>query len=752
MPSVHFSRRPLAYFGGLYSVFVASQLSSAAVSQALGDLAYFGIYLGFVISLIIRATTPSTHRKAWARLSIGFAFNITATMYETIVLIPGGTETFPSIADAGWLMIYPFAIATAVTWVKIDAGSLPATTWFDGAITTLGLSAVVTALALGVLIDAKGGDNLAVAVALAYPIGDALLIGMMVGSLALGGRRASPMWATLLVGVAIYAMSDLAFMANLSGGNIGPTTGVQITWLLAVCVLALACWASAEPVDRPPDETPSSVVIALPILFAVLSVTVITAGSFTTIPTAATVLAALTLTLVVFRTTFSFQQASALGAALGEARTDDLTHLANRRSFYEELTERTEQRSPEASISLVLLDLKRFKEINDAFGHEAGDRILERVGVRINDDVRSTDFVARLNGDQFIVVVDGDLTQAKELAHRLHGTLTSRPFDIGHLSAAVDVRFGISTCPEHSDTIDRLVRQADQALLTGKTDDHAITVYKPGSDLDLLKRAETVKELQRDVSTGAMVLHYQPKLSLVSRRITGAEALVRWQHPTRGLLYPDEFLHLIEQNGLMQQLTRNVLSTALRDAVEWHRMGLELVVSVNLSPSDLRTPDFAGLVRGLLAEHELPGSCLQLELTEDLLMNDPELGRRVLTELRSLGVTVSIDDFGTGYSSLAYLEHLPVDELKLDRSFVMQLDSNENSAPIVKSTIGLAHALGLSFVAEGVETESALERLTVWGCDTAQGYFISRPVAFDDVTAHIRKNHDVMQVPLEISR
>lgn len=729
-------RRPLAFFAGSFAVFAGSHLSSSDGAEIVGAIAYFAIYLGFIVSLIRRSVVASKHRRAWITVSIGFAFNVSATLYEALTLSVGEVADFPSILDVGWVMIYPFGIATAVMMARVDHDSLSATTWFDGAITTLGLSAIVTGFALGVLIEARDVTGLAVFVAMIYPIGDALLIGLMAGSFTLGRRRPSPMWLTLLSGVAIYAITDLFYLADLSRGSLTPSDGVRVSWVLGVTTLALATWASPATEERAEDEAPSFAILALPMVFAVLSLTVITAGSFISVPGAATALAVITLGLVLVRTTFSFQQAKALGAARGEARTDDLTRLANRRLFYERLTERLDRREDGDSLSIVLLDLSRFKEINDVFGHETGDRILERIGIRISSAIRGTDFVARLNGDQFIVIVDGGLNNASAVAHRINNEL-SRPFDIDLVRTTIQGRFGLSTCPDHSETADRLVQQADKALLEAKAKQETIGIFTPGSDAEVLARAETLQDLRRDISTDAMVVHYQPKLDLATRKICGAEGLVRWQHPTRGLLFPDQFLDLIEQGGLMQLLTRNVLSTALRDAARWKEQGFEIVTSVNLSPSDLRTPNLAGWVRMLLAEHELDGSALQLELTEDVLVSDPELGRRVLTELRSLGVSVSIDDFGTGYSSLAYLEHLPVDELKLDRSFVMQLDSNEKSAPIVKSTIDLAHALGLSFVAEGVETEATLERLAIWGCDIAQGYHIGKPESFDAVTAKI---------------
>ncbi len=733
------SRLPLALFCGLYAVYATSWLTEWANDSALSEVGYLAIHLGFAASLLTRAIIASKHRRAWAVLGVGYLIHFSASMYDMLVLIPRGQSTFPTIADGGWLMIYPFAITVLVMLIKTEVGVLPAMTWLDGAITLFGASAVITSLVLGLLVENKAGDTIAVLVALAYPIGDALIIGMMVGFVTITKQRPSPMWSMLLAGVLVYAVSDIVYLAQLSRGTYQAGSWLEVAWVGGVTVIGLAAWSSDEAPPLSTNPRANLAAIALPITFAVLALSVITAGAFIEVPAAAIVLAGATLGLVVVRTAASFHQAQLLGTAQGEARTDDLTGLANRRFFYEELTTRLKRRPKDRDVSIILLDLTRFKEVNDAFGHEAGDRILDAVGARIAAAIRTTDFVSRLGSDQFIVIIDGDIALAHSVATRLRADLI-RPFDIGHLTTAVDASFGISSSPRHSTSADRLVQQADRAMLFAKDQRGGVQVYEPGSDIDVLERAKTVQELQRDVSTDAMVVHYQPKLDLRTDQITGVEALVRWQHPTRGLLYPDAFLALTEQSGLMQRLTHNVLSTSLRQAATWRAAGLDLTMSVNLSPSDLRTPGLADWVSSLLAENGLTGTALRLELTEDVLMSDPELGRRVLTQLRQIGISVSIDDYGTGYSSLAYLEHLPVDELKLDRSFVMQLDSNENSAPIVKSTIELAHALGLLFVAEGVETESSLKSLAAWGCDIAQGYFIGRPGCVEQVTDLIVKS------------
>ncbi len=327
------------------------------------------------------------------------------------------------------------------------------------------------------------------------------------------------------------------------------------------------------------------------------------------------------------------------------------------------------------------------------------------------------------------------------VAQRLRAELI-QPFEIDGLHTTLDASIGIALCPHDSEETDRLLQQADMAMYAAKEARSGNQIYEIGTDTHTRRRAETIQSLRRDVGTEAMVLHYQPMIDLPSETVVGVEALVRWDHPTRGLVYPDHFLPLVEQAGFMQSLTKNVLSTAIEQCAAWRDEGLDLTMSVNLSPSDLRSIDLSGWVHQTLAQAGLPSRYLQLELTEDILMVDPDRGRQVLEQLRDIGVAISIDDFGTGHSSLAYLQDLPVDELKIDRSFVMRLGGNANSASIVKSTIDLAHSLGLKVVAEGVESLSTLKTLAAWQCNLAQGYHISRPQPAEQLTPWMHKQRN----------
>jgi len=374
------------------------------------------------------------------------------------------------------------------------------------------------------------------------------------------------------------------------------------------------------------------------------------------------------------------------------------------------------------------MDLDRFKEVNDTFGHHIGDLLLEQLGERLGGVLRNSDTIARLGGDEFAVLLPtATIDDARQIADRLLQVL-EEPFALGGLQLEIDASIGIALSPDHATDADTLLRRADVAMYVAKRGNSGHATYTADQDQHSPMRLAMVGELRRAVENSELSLYFQPKVSLKSGRVTCAEALVRWQHPKHGLLGPDLFVPIAEQTGLIRPLSRWVLDAALRQVNRWRQDGLDLAVAVNLSMRNLHDPEMAETIRQLLARWGVPASCLTIEITESSLMADAARAMEVLSRVRSMGVGVSIDDFGTGYSSLAYLKRLPVHELKIDKSFVAHMASDENDAAIVRSTIGLAHDLGLRVVAEGVEDQQTWDVLAALGCDVAQGYFISRPL------------------------
>jgi diguanylate cyclase (GGDEF)-like protein len=413
-----------------------------------------------------------------------------------------------------------------------------------------------------------------------------------------------------------------------------------------------------------------------------------------------------------------------------QALHDSLTDLPNRTMLHQRLEHALQKRDQggSGSVALLVIDLDRFKEVNDTFGHQYGDILLQQIGVRLRDAVGPASTIARLGGDEFAVLLtNADIAHAQTVAQRLL-TVLEDGFTIAEYAVDVGGSIGIALSPEHGADADVLLRRADVAMYLAKGASRGYAVYSFEQDQHSPERLALMSELRKAIENDELTLAYQPKVSLKSSRCVGVEALARWHHPQHGNIPPDRFIALAEQTGIMKSLSYWVLNTALKQAHEWQTAGLEVPIAVNLSMRDLHDPDLAETIAGLLNRWRVRPSNLQVEITENGLMADPARALQTLTGLRTLGLRIAIDDFGTGYSSLAYLKRLPVHELKIDRSFIRDLCADAVDRAIVRSTIGLGHDLGLSIVAEGVEDAASWELLNELGCDIGQGYYISRPI------------------------
>ena len=422
-----------------------------------------------------------------------------------------------------------------------------------------------------------------------------------------------------------------------------------------------------------------------------------------------------------------------------QALHDDLTGLANRTQFGQRLDEALEaEDDEEKALTVFFIDLERFKEVNDALGHDWGNELLTVVAARLDDVVGERELVARLGGDEFGVLSERatDETAALAVAERLRSAI-ALPCEIAGVSLEVQGSIGIAIAPEHGTTRDELLRRADIAMYAAKRIG-APQVFSPSLDDNSPLRLAMTGELRRAIEGCELVVLYQPQVDLREGIVRGAEALVRWRHPTRGFLAPEAFLAAAEQGGLMRNLTRYVLNEALLQLRAWRSTGMEIDLAVNVSARDLADARFPDEVAHALAEHGVEPSWLELEVTESVLLSDRVRTSRMLERLVEQGVRIAIDDFGVGYSSLGQLKTLPAKVLKIDRSFVSSMESDQSDAAIVASTIELAHRLGLEVIAEGVETPAHLARLRAAGCDIGQGHLLGRPLPGDQIvsTAH----------------
>jgi len=417
-----------------------------------------------------------------------------------------------------------------------------------------------------------------------------------------------------------------------------------------------------------------------------------------------------------------------------DACHDPLTSLPNRSLFRDRAHQAILASARHGHhTALLLIDLDRFKEINDTLGHHSGDLLLREVGPRLHRVLRESDTVARFGGDEFGILlthVSGP-GAAEEVARAVHRAL-EEPFAIQGLTLDVEASIGIALHPMHASDFEELMQRADVAMYRAKAKRSGYEVYVPSEDESDATKLKLASELRQAPLRDELVMHYQPKADLRTGRIVGAEALMRWRHPRHGVMMPDRFIPLAERSGLIRSLTLFAARTALTQARTWREAGIELTVSVNLSTRDLIDVSLPEEIEELLAETRVPAHLLELEITESVIMADPMRARGVVARLRDMGVKVAIDDFGSGYSSLGYLKRLPVNDLKIDKSFVINMMEDSGDAVIVQSTIDLAHNLGLTVIAEGVESDETWRRLRALGCDVAQGWLIGRPLPAAD--------------------
>ena len=644
--------------------------------------------------------------------------------------VSGGSAPFLSLGDVGYLLFYTLMLAALVAVVRRDARGRGWSVWLDCAVGSLGAASVLAVLLGPVLASALTGPPSTATAASVAPMFDLLLVAAVTGIVALRGVRGGDRWVLLIAGLMLYATADVIYALQVATATSAAGSPLNAAWAIGLSLIALYVDGAERRKESARQEaSPATGATALVVSTAATAagLGVLVVSSRARLSTLAVVLAAVTLLAAAARTLVAFRQLVRMADLRRQATTDYLTGLPNRRALYIQAGIRMAGPEPRRQ-ALLMLDLDRFKEVNDSLGHHTGDQLLIQVGARLSEHLRGGDLLVRLGGDEFAVLLeDADHDQAAAVAVKLCAVL-AEPFPLQDIAVYSAVSIGIAVFPDDGLDLNTLLRKADIAMYQAKASSDGHHVYGGADDTDFATRLRMVEELRTALTSDQLVVYYQPKVDLATGEVHDVEALVRWDHPTRGLLYPDGFLDLVEEAGLMRAMTRVVLEIALDQAAAWYAGGRRLTIAVNLSASSLVDTDLPDEVSAMLAARDLPPGALQLEITEEFLMADRDRARNILTRLRRHGVQISIDDFGTGYSSLAYLRDLPVDELKLDRSFVIPMVDDARAAALVASTIALAHSLGLRMVAEGVENDITYTELTRLGCDQAQGYYMSRAV------------------------
>ena len=727
-------RRIVAISAGLWLACVAISSVTGLGGEVLQEVLAL-IAESFAVAVVAaRSLRPGLDRGGWRALAIAMGLWTTGEIIRAIVYLDG-VRPSPSLPDLFFLSFYPAAYVALVLMVRARATSFRASLWLDGAIGAFAVGALGVTFVIDPLLNAAGTHRSAVLINVAYPLSDLVLLSMIAVAFGLTGWRPGRTWTLLGIGMVLFTIAD-SWCVAMAGQGQYTATGPGVTWMVALLIVAAGARVFTSIGDHSVRFDGLRMLVA-PLMFASIAIGVLVAGQFTRVPASGALLAAATLLLVMLRTGLTFRENLALLESRTQAVTDELTGLANRRHLLERLGAALS--SPEPA-GLLIADLDRFKELNDTLGHQAGDRLLIELGARLAATAGEDSVVARLGGDEFAVLItnapdEGSLAAA---AGSLIDAL-SAPFDVDGMQLHIGVSIGGALHPRHADEPFALMRRADVAMYGAKRSGGGYELYRAEDDATSRERLELAHDLRGAAAGGEFVLHYQPKATVPDGEIAGVEALIRWNHPTRGMIPPDSFLGIAEETGMMRNLTLWVIDESLRQMAEWDEEGVELQVAVNLAMTnllDVRLPDDVGR---LLDGCGMPASRLALEINENVVMADERRILEVLDDLRALGIELSLDDFGAGHTSFAYLKRLPIQELKIDRSFVMPIHESPDDAAIVRAATQLGRDLGLRVVAEGVETPEGWELLAAAGVDMAQGYLLSRPLPAEELLRWMRE-------------
>jgi diguanylate cyclase (GGDEF)-like protein len=718
----------------LVAVYVASFFGLVA-RPPTGYTTFWDGWLATVVAglpaaaIVAAVVLRRERRTAWLAITVGVVLNLAGNLVFTFH--DQNIDPVPSPAPSDWAYL-----ASDVAFV---AGFAMLTQWgvrghrsvhLDGAIAGLSAGAIAAALWFGPLLSASGSVS-EVVVGLAYPLFDLVFVVVIVAGLA--SHRYRPGWSStiLIAGVGLFAVGDIVYLNQTASNTYVPATWLESTWVVGIALFALAAWSPIRRRNHVTRASHDAGLSVVPAVCALGALVVLVVAPFHPMPGLTPILAGAAVALALARTLLTVRELRQANRGRREARTDDVTALANRRGFVEHIDQLLKSASPD--VVVFIMDLDGFKEVNDTLGHQAGDELLIHVAARVGRALSGAGLLARLGGAEFgVCVPKTDDVDPAAIADAMLGAF-KHPFKIDGVTIGLGAWVGIAMSHEHDTDRSELLRRADIAMYEAKQRGGDQQTYDPVTDPRSAEKLELLEDLRNAIENGVLILHYQPTLDLRTGRIVGVEALVRWPHPRRGLLYPDSFIPLAEHRGLIPVLTRAVLDLAVSEIGAHNRQHDALRLSVNISAHDLLDEAFPDFVMATSAIRGFPLSLLTLEITETTLIADPVRAATAIHRLRSAGIRISVDDFGVGYSSMAQLLELAVDELKLDRSFVTPAVSDPRACAIVRATIDFARALDLTLVAEGVETADLLALLTDAGCDIAQGYHIARPQVLDEL-------------------
>jgi diguanylate cyclase (GGDEF)-like protein len=721
--------------------YTASLLWSTHAGSLPSPVGWLGraALLAPLVPIVERVWHRHELRGAWSTMGLGVLLFNLASLLDLVHVARLAPLVTGTPRDVLYLLAY-VAVAVAVSVVSQQSfGPRAFSVRLDGVIAALTLAAWTSMYWFRQDVETTGRPLVA-ELNMFNPILMMALIVLLLAGLVPKHSHLDVSTSCLLAGLTSFAAGDVIAL-NPTVFNFATASAlVDASRPLALSCIALAAWSRADRrVEARALMEPVRGLNLLPVIFGTLSIGILAVAIVKSLSEATECMALGSLLLVIIRMVMTQGEVRQLGKSnYMDARTDHVTGLSNRRGFLEDGEARLVSLKPTEQLGIVLIDLDGFKEVNDSIGHAYGDELLKVVGQRFARRVGNRGTVARLGGDEFAYTFVMDAAadpsaSAKELARAL-----ADPVSLDGTSVRVNASVGVAVWPQHGVTHAELLRSADVAMYEAKRSRHGVCVYSDDIDVNSRERLSLISELRTAIERHRLTLHFQPTRDQHTHAVHGVEALVRWQHPTRGLLYPDEFVPLAEQVGLIVPLTHAVLDLAVAELARLDRAGHSLQMSVNISQWDLTDLQLPFVLDRILQWYKVPPERITLEVTESSLSRDPIRAKQSLERLRTAGVRISIDDFGVGYSSMSQLLELPVDELKIDKSFVLALESDVRAIALIRSMVEMARALGLITIAEGIENASNYDALQLVGADIIQGDYVAPPLTSAELDDFLR--------------
>ncbi len=732
-----------AGFGALLALMLAD---AAHIAFGLGGWSWEsamrggapGIGFTIVAALVsLRAYAERHQRLLWSIAAAGLWSYAIAMLLWGFWLQHVKSPPDPSICDFFW---WAFYLLSAIALVGAGSHHAPRlaslTLWLDGLMAAATTAAVATAFVLPPIVNSSKGAHQAVFANLLYPVGDLVLGVLLVAVVGMRGWRLDRRWGALLIAFLLLLSADFTDSIEVTHGAITGDSADTLVYLAAFTAIAVAAWQPGRTQSRD-RSTPHWLTLVLPAIFGLIAPAILIYDHFSRVPLAAFILTMVAMIGAALRLAMALRDMLTLSDMRHAALTDELTDLPNRRMFFADLRRAmAEVKHDGGTLTALMFDLDNFKQLNDTLGHDAGDDLLRMIGPRLAGSVRAGDVVARLGGDEFAILLarGADPCATPQVAEAVLRSLRE-PFRVHGVSLRLTASVGIATYPQDANTPEALIKCMDVAMYDAKRSRRGWEEYASERDQNTRERLQMSDALASALENGAIEAHLQPIVDTETRTIVGAEALVRWRQPDGSVRAPGDFLDVMEMAGLSRALTRRMIDLALGSASGWQLACPTPYVAVNVTASDLLDETFPDEVEAALLEHGVPASSLMVEMTESSILADPGRAVKVLDRLHCLGVRLALDDFGTGYSSLTHLRDLPVDMVKIDRSFVSRMCDEGADAAIVYATIELAHRLKLEVTAEGVEDERTWAALSQISTDRVQGYCFSRPLPPDEFRA-----------------